>query len=90
MNLPLSVKIGYGVDDTLKVEATSDDDRLNCRKLTKTLRRRETFRQASVVVAFLLCFIFLISASPFDQLFASAILAVMVKSRASSTSRSTT
>ena len=47
MNLPLSVKIGYGVDDTLKVEATSDDDRPNCRKLTKKRRRRENFRQVT-------------------------------------------
>ena len=45
MNLPISVKIGYGFDETLKVEATSDDDRPNCRKLTKKRRRRENFRQ---------------------------------------------
>lgn len=52
MNVPISVKIGYGIDETLKVEATSDDDRPNCRKLTKKMRRRETFRQEKVSYSF--------------------------------------
>ena len=94
MNLPISVKIGYGFDETLKVEATSDDDRPNCRKLTKKRRRRENFRQVTLFVRifvqpWLKCQI-LILASPFGRHFASANLTATEKSATSSTSSSTT